>query len=88
MNVLNVELDQGATERHLFEIFYDPTGDDWRAQHQFSACVLKPLEWAGMIFASEQDITSKREQEYFKTPLWRSALKLETDEQLSRPQLH
>lgn len=88
LNVTNVEMDQGATEQQLYAVFYQEDADwdnaNWRALAQFSACVLKPLEWAGLIAGPEEDAerNGRMEPYFFKTPLWRTALKLETDDAL------
>lgn len=53
MNVINVEADQGTTEAALFESFYGAPQDwhtaGWREMAAFSSCVLRPLEWAGLL---------------------------------------
>lgn len=92
LNVLNVEMDQGATEQHLYNVFYgDEEGRDdigWRKLAVFSSFVLKPLVWSGLIF--EQDVTrdGKKERHYVKTPLWRSILELDLDDELRPVQQH
>lgn len=48
----------------------------------FSSCVLRPLEWAGLFVESRDNGPGKHDCRVFKTPLWRSALKLDTDEML------
>lgn len=85
LNMMNVEMDQGAMEQQLYAVFYEEEAGwdnaNWRALAQFSACVLKPLEWAGLIVGQRED-AERMERYYFKTPLWRAALKLETDDKL------
>jgi hypothetical protein len=86
MNVINVEANLGTTERALFAAFYgqehgwDNAG--WREIAEFSSCVLHPLEWAGLLVQTREEHNGKHVHHVFKTPLWRSALKLDTDEML------
>ncbi len=86
LNVINVEADHGASERDLFAAFYgaDPgwDTDGWRAIGAFFNCVLRPLEWAGFLTEAEETSEGKIISHVFKTPLWRSALKLDTDDML------
>lgn len=86
MNVINVEADHGTTEAALFETFYGEPQDwhaaGWREMAAFSSCVLRPLEWAGLLIETREDGAGKRVCHVFKTPLWRSALNLNTDEML------
>jgi len=86
MNVINVEADHGTTEAALFEAFYGEPKDwhtaGWREMAAFSSCVLRPLEWAGMLMEIREDSVGKHVCHVFKTPLWRSALKLDTDNML------
>lgn len=83
LNVMNVELEQGLTERQLYGLFYGdgPDWDNagWRELAAFFSYVLKPLEWAGLISVYEVEGGSRRDWMYFKTPLWQEAFRLETD---------
>ncbi len=83
MNVINVEADHGTTEAALFEAFYGEPKDwhtaGWREMAAFSCCVLLPLEWAGLLVETREHSPGKHVCHVFKTPLWRSALKLDTD---------
>ena len=83
MNVINVEADHGTTERALFAAFYGEDHDwdnaGWREMAAFSSCVLRPLEWAGLLVQTREEREGKHIHHVFKTPLWRSALKLDTD---------
>ena len=87
MNVINVEANQGITERKLFAAFYGEEQDwdtaGWREMAAFSACVLRPLEWAGLIVETPDEQDGKKVHHVTKTPLWRSALKLDTDQLLT-----
>lgn len=86
MNVINVEADQGTTEAALYQAFYGEPEDwhtaGWRAMGAFSSCVLRPLEWAGLLMETRDNSPGKHDCHVFKTQLWRSALKLDTDEML------
>jgi hypothetical protein len=86
MNVINVEADHGTTEAKLFATFYGEPEDwhaaGWREMAAFSSCVLWPLEWAGLLIETREDGAGKQVCHVFKTPLWRSALKLDTDDML------
>ena len=86
MNVINVEADHGTTERALFAAFYGAGADwdnaGWREMAAFSSCVLGPLEWAGLLVQTAEAREGKHLHHVFKTPLWRSALSLDTDDML------
>lgn len=90
LNVINIEADHGTTEAALFETFYGEPRDwhtaGWREMAAFSACVLRPLEWAGLLRETREAAVGKQVFHVFKTPLWRSALNLDTDDML-RPTL-
>lgn len=83
MNVIDVEADHGTTERALFAAFYGEEHDwdnaGWREMAAFSSCVLRPLEWVGLLVQPREERAAKHVHHVFKTPLWRSALKLDTD---------
>jgi hypothetical protein len=87
LNVINWEADQGSTEAQLYRVFYGEDHDwdnaGWREMASFSAYVLKPLQWAGLIVEQRDKTAEGRHVHHiFKTPLWRSALKLDLDDQL------
>ena len=88
MNVINVEADHGITERALFAAFYGNEHDwdnaGWREMAVFSSCVLRPLEWAGLLVQTREEREGKHVHHVFQTPLWRSALKLDNDD-IMRP---
>lgn len=84
LNVMNVEIENGLSERELYGLFYGEgpnwENDGWRQIGAFSSCVLKPLEWAGFITSQEtHEPDGRLAHMIFKTPLWRAVLKLETD---------
>jgi hypothetical protein len=84
MNVINVEADLGTTEQALFAAFYGEDHDwgnaGWREMAAFSSCVLRPLEWAGLLAETSETNAGKLMHHVFKTPLWRASLKLDTDD--------
>lgn len=86
MNVMNVEADHGATERSLYQAFYGPPKDDlaggWRELSAFNSCVLQPLEWAGLLQLVTDNGGGRYTDHVFKSQLWRSVLKLDTDDML------
>jgi len=91
LNVLNVEVEGGASTRQLYEVFYGVADDDPSGWHELSAfnnCVLKPLSWSGLLGEVKQERQRIGESQYFKTPLWRSALQLDTDDVLKPTKLH
>lgn len=87
LNVLNVEMDQGATDKALCQVFYGE-GTTWREKAVFTSCVLKPLEWAGLVFKEATEVEGQLRQYNFKTPLWRAVLKLSTDDMVPEAKLH
>ena len=92
LNVINMEADHGSTERMLYSVFYGEEADwdnaGWREMAAFSSCVLKPLEWAGFMVQQQGETTDgKHVHHQFKTPLWRSVLKLDLDDPLRPPTL-
>lgn len=88
MNVINVEADHGTTDRALFAAFYGDENDrgnvGWREMAAFSSCVLRPLEWAGLLVETDEERAGKHVHHIFKTSLWRSALNLDTDGMLQQ----
>ena len=85
LNVLNVETEDGATGAHLRRVFFGepetgpfPRYDEVMGQLYIQ--VLRPLCWAGLL-QQEHGTASYRFEEavFMKTPLWRGALRLETD---------
>ncbi len=92
LDVINVEVENGSSERKLYGAFYGegPDWDNggWRDMAVFSHCVLKPLEWSGLISVHESEEAGRSAHLCFKTPLWRSALKLDTDHMLAPAPRH
>ena len=92
LNVMNLEVDQGTTEQDLYRAFYYEDADwdkaNWRELAAFSSCVIRPLEWAGLISGQAPEGAGDHNAYYFKTPLWRAALKLDLDDTLKAVQRH
>jgi hypothetical protein len=83
LNVLNVETEDGATGGDIRRALYgepDPaTGFD-QVLSNFYIQVLRPLCWAGLLHEYQASGEFRTEQRLFtKTPLWRAALSLDTD---------
>ena len=95
LNVLNVEVEDGASTQQLYEVLYgvaDNNPSGWREVSAFRNCVLEPLCWAGLLVEVEVEVEAEQqrlgESQYFKTPLWNSALKLDTNDMLEHAQRH
>ena len=63
-------------------------GNGWRAFAAFRHCVLEPLCWAGLLVEVPEPRQRLENRHYVKTPLWRAALSLETDNALRPRQVH
>jgi hypothetical protein len=77
--------------KQLYEVLYGVAPDDisgWQEINAFSHCVLEPLCWAGLLVEVEAEHQQIGESQYFKTPLWSAALKLDTDDMLEHAQRH
>lgn len=94
LNVLNLKFNEygSLTTEEIFEIFYGPQDWDapysWHPRLRFEWHVLDKLVGAGfllMIAEGHRVIDSNR---YSKSPLWRKALKLESDEHLKLRVVH
>ena len=85
LNVINVEADGGATGAQLREALFgapEPGSIYDEIIGSFSMQVLRPLCWLGLL---ERTGRGHRwgEDFYAKTPLWRVAMRLETDRHLT-----
>ena len=90
-NILNVEVENAATELELYEVFYSPLGDEpmaWRATSAFYSCVLRPLCWAGLLLEHKDKGSKRSDAVYLKTPLWPAWLQLDTDDIVEPAQRH
>lgn len=85
LNVLNVEAEDGATGAHLRRVLYGepevtplPRYDEVMGALYLQ--VLRPLCWAGLLHQQRGADSYRTEDALFvKSPLWRSALGLDTD---------
>lgn len=90
-----MEAHDGASEERLLEVFYEVTRDDidkleyWDYASFLHWQVLNPLHWIGFLDKTVTgDILLDRESHYFKTPLWRKCLQLDTDKDLKSIIVH
>lgn len=90
LNVLNVETEDGATGAELRRVFYGEPESGFDAMMSgLYVQVLRPLCWAGLL--EKQEGTSRYRSEdamFVKTPLWRSALRLDTDAEVAPATRH
>ncbi|MEH6786865.1 MAG: hypothetical protein V7673_06025 [Paracoccus sp. (in: a-proteobacteria)] len=90
LNVLNVETEDGATGADLRRVFYgEPEAGFDAMMSGLYVQVLRPLCWAGLL--EKQDGASRYRSEdalFVKTPLWRSALRLDTDAEVAPATRH
>jgi hypothetical protein len=83
LNVLNVETEDGATgadlRKVLFGEHYPAVGFDDVLSSLYIQ-VLRPLCWTGLLEENRaKGLLRTRESTFTKTPLWRAALRLDTD---------
>ncbi|PRY20848.1 hypothetical protein CLV78_1111 [Aliiruegeria haliotis] len=93
LNVLNVETENVVSGSELFEVFYGKPGgkgiDAIHAESVFFTGVLRPLTWIGLLARVETGQTGRwRERHFIKTPLWHSALTLDTDAEVAKQPRH
>jgi hypothetical protein len=83
LNVLNVETEDGATGADLRQALFgepDPAGGFDHVLSRLYIQVLRPLCWTGLLHMDRAKGFRSTEQSVFtKTPLWKAALRLETD---------
>jgi hypothetical protein len=83
LNVLNVEAEDGATGGDLRQVLYGERDPGDRFDQMLSSLylqVLRPLCWTGLLHENRaKGLHRTRESTFTKTPLWRAALRLETD---------
>ena len=90
LNVINVEAEDGATGADLRRVFYgDPEKPFDDTMSKFYVQVLRPLCWAGFLSKDEGGRRYLYEDAVFmKTPLWKSALVLDTDAEVAPATRH
>ena len=83
LNVLNVETEDGATGADLRRVLFgepDSAGGFDDVLSSLYIQVLRPLCWTGLLQETRAlGLPRTRENMFAKTPLWRAALRLETD---------
>ena len=89
LNMLNVESENGATGAHLRRVLFGkprtgPLPHYDEVMGQLYIQVLLPLCWTGLLQQDRGTASYRIEEAVFmKTPLWRSALVLDTDAQVA-----
>lgn len=91
-NVLNIEAETGITLKRAAELFFPETQAtklyDPRQSNTYCG-ILRPLCWLGLLTEHPHaDILKWHETVFIKTPLWRAALRLQTDDILEPMTLH
>lgn len=85
LNVINVEAEGGTIAERLREALYGPPAAGPRYDPiagQLYVEVLRPLCWLGLLQVVGEERMASRDNVYAKTPLWRAALRLDTDASL------
>jgi len=83
LNVLNVEAEDGATGAHIRRSLYGEPGPDDpydRLLGSLYVQVLRPLCWTGLLHEDRIGGFRAKDRIFTKTPLWRAALELSTDD--------
>ncbi len=93
INVINVEAQMGCTDDHLCAVLFGSKRDEGGLEHAkrrsaFYVHFLRPLVWLGVLHETTTGKGFSRERIFTKTPLWRAALRLETDALVAEPQVH
>ena len=92
LNVLNVETEDGATGADLRRVLFgepDLAGGFDDVLSSLYIQVLRPLCWTGLLEENRaKGLLRTRESTFTKTPLWRAALKLETDSMVRQATRH
>ncbi len=84
LNILNIESETGITcgrARNLFYGPHDPADGYDQSFAEMELSILKPLMWLGLLQQYDHpDLLRWADTEFIKTPLWRSAMSLPTDQ--------
>ena len=94
LNVLNIETEDRATGAHLRRVLFGEPEKGPLPRYdvvmgQLYIQVLRPLCWAGLLQQERGTLSYRFEDAVFmKTPLWRAALRLETDAVVGRVTRH
>lgn len=94
LNIINVEAEQGLTEAHLVKTLYGLENRGHVIDREYYdhagflfTHVLQPLSWIGFL-EETTDGNRVSDRTYWKTPLWRASLQLETDNMVDVPYRH
>lgn len=83
LNVLNVETEDGATGADIRQVLFgkaNPAGGFDDLLSNLYIQVLRPFCWTGLLQENRaKGLLRTKESVFSKTPLWREALRLETD---------
>ncbi len=85
LNVLNVETEDGAAGAHLRQILFgEPDPSPFPRYDEMMGSlytqVLGPLVWTGLLQETRLNGSFRSQDSLFtETPLWKAALKLDTD---------
>lgn len=92
LNVLNVETEDGTTGADLRRVLFgehDPAVGYDDVLSNLYIQVLRPLCWTGLLHMTRaKGLLSTERSVFTKTPLWKSALKLETDSMVKSATRH
>lgn len=92
LNVLNVEAEDGISIDEYAQLLYGPKAEEKRkaslVSHVLYSHVLRPLCWTGFLSEHKSGHGFLRDSIYLKTPLWKAALKLETDSMVEKAVRH
>ena len=93
LNVINVEVHEGASEGRLCSVLYGGEEESFRRHSYmvafaFYAHVLRPLCWTGLLAEHRTGNGLNQRELFTKTPLWAAALRLDTDRHLTRSTRH
>lgn len=92
LNVINVEAQNGVSKDRLSSVLFGSGSEDGRNDHRLTAAfythVLRPLTWLGLLQEHRVGRGLERQDIFTKTPLWATALALETDRHLENPTRH
>ncbi len=83
--MINVEADGGLSAERLREVLYGPPDPGPRYDPiagRLYVEFLRPLCWLGLLQVVDEERMASRNNIYAKIPLWRAALRLDTDASL------
>jgi hypothetical protein len=92
VNILNIEADTGVTLKRAAELLFPVVNSEWiydpRPSNAYVG-VLRPFCWLGLLCEHcPADFHKRDETIFIKTALWRTTLRLPTDDMLKPIMLH